>query len=219
MKHYTGWIKTTLGDKKVEFDLENEALEIKTDSAAGSREFVHISVFSDSESLMGSIGIQWTITGLDPTYTLGYCLDVDAPFSKSLPAGDEKIWRITISKTAEDIEFTIHCNDEEMASVKFSEVCNLDGWKSKWVDNGKLQKIQFTRFSVAADYYRAYKPGDVLDIRLISSFTFEALFLYSMMYRIILMCIITMCHKMQRVLPPQKTQGYQSLLIVQLFHF
>ena len=110
----------------MEFDLENEALEIKTDSAVGSDEYVQMYVFADSDNRMGSIEIKWTTIGKDPTYYFGNCMGEAATFSKSLPAGDEKIWRITMSKTAEDKQFTIHCNDEEMASVKFSEVCDRD---------------------------------------------------------------------------------------------
>ena len=180
MKHYTGWIKTTIGDEKVEFDLENEALEIKTDSAAGSDEYVQMYVFADSDSRMGSIEIKWTTTGKDPTYYFGNCMGEAVPFSKSPPAGDEKIWRITMSKTAEDKEFTIHCNDEEMASVKFSEVCDRDSWDTYWVDYDKQQKIQFTKYSVAADYYRAYKPGNLLPVSSsLLSFTFQALIIIS----------------------------------------
>ena len=161
-KPNSGWLAVK-SDVLIAFDLENTPLEIKTDSALGSDEQVYISFFIDPGLEPGDRigGIQLYFT-TSPQYKIGRCSKI-SDFPTTLPSGTTKIWRITLARTSSEIRITIHCNDEEVLNVVLSDtVCNHpdyeDGkWRMYW-EKYVIKKIRFQHS--AADYYRAYTPGN-----------------------------------------------------------
>ena len=66
---YAGW-KAVERDVKIPHNLETTPLQIKTDSAAGSREVVYVYLYTAGGDMAGFIKFDFTSS---PQYWLGYC--------------------------------------------------------------------------------------------------------------------------------------------------
>ena len=141
---------------KIDFDLENYPLQIKTDSEVGSDEEVRVMFYDSQEALIGGILLYFEST---PQYYIGYCSSshVDIP---NLPSETEKVWTITFTRTSGVVTLVLHCNEVEVFNVVISgTVCSKSYWSTYW-SRKPASKILFYSKSkggsidTASDYYR-----------------------------------------------------------------
>ena len=148
-------------DIKIDFDLENTPLEMKTDSETGSSEKVDINFFNQQDDYAGGVKISFTSP---PTYFLIDCsLYADNHFSAVPTTSTDvnKVWRITLTKissvTGDTKRLVIHRDDMVVLKVELSDtVCKSD-LSTNW--NRDVTKIKFTSADSASDFYRIYTPG------------------------------------------------------------
>ena len=142
---------------KIEFDIETNPLEIKTDSAVGSGDRVEVYFRTSKGDFGGGIRISFEY---NVRYALLWCTPSNY-FPTKLPTARNKVWRITKTKTSEDIKFQIHCNGVEVLNVLLSRgLCTDDGRWSIYYPR-YINRLHFTYRDTASDYYyRPYqKPG------------------------------------------------------------
>ena len=94
-----------------------------------------------------------------PQYWIHYCMASyqNFPTDTVLPTENEKIWAITITRTA-GVRLIVHCNGEEVLNVLLSDsVCpDSSDWSTLW--NKDYDKISFP--SGDASYYIPFSPGN-----------------------------------------------------------
>ena len=134
---------------KLDWDLENVPVEIKTESE--DKEL--ILVLYSHGTWAGAIHIySWST----PQYWFENCMTGKTNFPTSFPSAAEKIWRITLDKSA-GIRVKIHCNGEQVLNVLMSDqfcVAAASYWKTLW---GKdVDQIEFYSSDTASDYYRRF---------------------------------------------------------------
>ena len=54
----TAWIPAVERDVKIPFDLESTPLQIKTDSAAGSGDWIYVSLYDAQDAYIGAVSVQ-----------------------------------------------------------------------------------------------------------------------------------------------------------------
>ena len=153
---------------KIDFDLETTPLEIKTDSyfvAAGSSDNLWVEFFSEyisadeafDHTYAGGVKIFFTDP---PKYFLVDCSLYQNPFPIAPTFDVNKVWRITLSKTADTRGLVIHCNEVEVLNVLLSEeLCKgSDDWSTYW--NRDVTEIKFKASDTASDSYQIYSPGN-----------------------------------------------------------
>ena len=161
------WLPVVRGTK-IDFDLENTPLEIKTDSVTGSSD--KVIVYFYGEDHFNDSGYSLTYAGgvkiiFESTlkYSLVDCsLYTDHIFPITPTTDVNKVWRITLTKTNSGTTTTrlvIHCNDKEVLNLVLSNtVCSSDQL-AIW--NRDVTKIEFPfNSNPASDFYRAYIPGN-----------------------------------------------------------
>ena len=146
----TGWTAVLQRDVDIKYDLENSPLQIKTDSPAGSNEYVFAYFYTAQRIWTGGVQIAFTSP---PKYSLTFCTSwTNLP--TALPTQTDKIWTITLIKTS-GIRLSIHCNDKEVLNIVMSSTtCSDNRWSEEW--SRDMEKIQFSSRDHASDYYR---PG------------------------------------------------------------
>ena len=137
-----------------EWDLESTPLEIKTNSVLGSTDRVAVVLLSDGGRSTGVVYLFFTST---PQYHLSYCIQGNSNFPGTLPSANDKIWRITLNRTADDTEVVIHCNEVEVLNTLLSSTCGNREWSTYW--SRDVATIEFSIYDTASDYYRP-QPGD-----------------------------------------------------------
>ena len=139
-------------DVKINYDLENNPLQIKTNSEVGSNEEAKIKFFSAQEEYAGGISL---IYKSPPLYNIWHC-SPSIEFLTELPSDTDKIWTISLKRSTSLI-IVIHCNDVEVLNIVLSDTsCSNDHeWSTYWTR--EVEKIEFATFNTAADYYR---PGE-----------------------------------------------------------
>ena len=143
---------------KLDFDLENTPLEIKTDSVAGSSEKVEINFFNQQDDYAGGVKISFTSP---PTYFLIDCsFYADNTFHNTPTTDVNKLWRITLKKTVASRYIVIHCNNVEVLNLVLSHTVCFSSWSTIW--SRDKTKIEFTTYDSASDYYNVltYTPGE-----------------------------------------------------------
>ena len=143
-------------------DLENTPLEIKTNSTLGSEDRVWVYFSTTQRQFAGAVRIFFSST---PQYRLYYCSTFWTNFPSNLPSEVDKIWRITLDKTA-GIRLKIHCNGVEVVNILISDnTCRDSLWRDYW--SGHVEYIYFSPSDTASDYYRAGQTGTWLsDLRM-----------------------------------------------------
>ena len=137
----------------IPLDLETTPLEIKTDSTPGSEDQVYVRFYTTQGEYAGGVGIYFTFT---PQYRLYYCSS-RTNFPSNLPSEVDKIWRITLDKTA-GIRLRIHCNGVEVLNTLLSDnTCSYSYWRKYW--SRDVEYIDFLPYDTASDYYRAGQTG------------------------------------------------------------
>ena len=137
----------------ITLDLENTPLEIRTNSTLGSGDKVSVWFSTTQRESAGGVHIYFSST---PQYYINYCSSSRTNFPSNLSSEVDKIWRITLDKTA-GIRLQINCNGVEVVNVLMSDnTCMNSRWRNFW--SGDVY-IYFAPLDTASDYYRAGKQG------------------------------------------------------------
>ena len=134
---------------KIDHDLENSPLQIKTDTEIKSDETVEVWFFTNDNTDVG--GVQFYFTS-PPQYSIVHCTKSLTDFPVDLPSASTKDWTIVLTRTS-GIKLKVYCNDVEVLDVVISDSICGNGVYTRW--NGDVDKIMFHR-DTASDYYR---PG------------------------------------------------------------
>ena len=101
----------------------------------------------------GGVAIDFSST---PQYRLWDCSSY-TNFPSNLPSEVDKIWRITLDKTA-GIRLKIHCEGVEVLNILMSDnTCSYSDWREYW--SRDVEYIYFTAWDTASHYYRAGQTG------------------------------------------------------------
>ena len=134
---------------KIDYDLENSPLQIKTNSEVGSDEKVKVRYYDDKGGYAGGITLSFKSY---PVYDLWTCSSNNG-FPAELPTETDKIWTLSLTRTS-SVKLVIHCNDKEVVKVVLSDTtCGDPSWSTYW--SRDVGKIQFANANTAADYYRS----------------------------------------------------------------
>ena len=134
-------------DVNIDFDLENTALEIKTDSTLGSDEEVAVYFHSAQGDDAGGVGFKFSQS---LSYWLHPCTEY-VEFPVGVPPETDKVWRITLSRIS-SVKLVVHCNDVEVLNVLISDLTCITDWNTFWSD--AVAKILFPSHDTASDFYR-----------------------------------------------------------------
>ena len=134
--------------RKVNFDLRNSPLRVKTNSSIGSKDYKRIAFFTANSAKTGAFRLKLESK---PKYRLEYCQtkDVAINLPASLTDAEEVIWKITVTS---DPGVILHGNDEEIFNIQLSDtVCRRSDWRRYWSRVPK--QIQFLNFFQNNDFY------------------------------------------------------------------
>ena len=147
----SGWI--AVSGEKIDFNLEEYSLNITTDSRIGSNDKVDVWFLTSQGDLVGTFYLYFSYT---PQYKIGYCMWDYTNFLTNLPPANEKVWRVTLTRTS-GIRLVVHCNEVEVLNILMSDsTCGSSFWSSSW--SGEVAKIEFDSSDTASDYYQP-QPG------------------------------------------------------------
>ncbi|KAL5255462.1 hypothetical protein ACHWQZ_G010885 [Mnemiopsis leidyi] len=151
-----GWIAVER-DVRINYDLENSPLQIKTDSVVGSDEQVRVWFSTAQDDPAGGVVLDFFTS--PPQYWLRYCTSWTY-FPTDLPTETNKVWTITLSRVSGEIRVVITCNTVEVLNVVLSSTtCSDSDWSrdSDWstIWSKDVEKIYFDSYDTASDYYRA----------------------------------------------------------------
>ena len=152
----TGWIAVQL-DVKIDYDLENSPLQIRTDSVIGSNEKVEVYFYDAQGSRVGGVSLKFSSS---VRYWLSSCSRSWTDLLTTLPLETDKVWTITLTRSSDTPSVVIHCNNNEVLNVVMSDIgtCGISNWRQYWSKD--VEKIMFfSSYDTASDYYR---PGKVM---------------------------------------------------------
>ena len=149
----TGWI-TVQRDVRIDFNLEEYSLNLKTDSTLGSDDRVDVTFYTSQGDIAGGFHLIFYST---PQYFIkGYCSYSNTNFPTTLPPDNDKVWRVTLIRTS-GIRLVIHCNEEEVLNTLISgSTCDYSEWSKYW--SREVAKIMFYSGDTASDFYQP-QPG------------------------------------------------------------
>ena len=136
-------------DVRIDWNLENVPVKIRTNSVLGSKERLNILFYSAQDDIAGGVQIKFLLT---PKYYFGWCTGWNN-FPSTLPSATQKTWRITLDKS-EGIRVIIHCNGVLVLNLLLSdETCRYRySWKRYW--SRDVTKISFTSYDKSSDLYK-----------------------------------------------------------------
>ena len=131
---------------KVNYDLENSPLELKTYNTLGSNMTIEIIFLSSDNKRSGGLKIHLTST---PYYIITRCVTKYTVLSETcLTANDGDVWRVTVERftfTETRLTLTVHCNDEKMMESEISsEKCDMETWAEHWSMETKMIKFWYS---------------------------------------------------------------------------
>ena len=137
---------------KVDYDLENSPLQIRTNSEIGSEGRVDMYFYNPAGDHAGSVSVHLESS---PQYDFGWCSS-RRNFPTGLPSDTDKTWTISLVRTSSEIRIVMLCNEKEVLNVALSDTtCTSESeWKTTW--NRDVEQIKFSSYDTASDYYR---PG------------------------------------------------------------
>ena len=141
---------------KIDHDLENSPLYVKTDSVVGSDETIGAKFFTAQGEEAGGILIHFKSA---PQYRLHYCQS-DSSIPILLPSATDKVWRMTLMRSPE-IRIIIHCNDVVVINVLISD-CDDGQWTTYWTRD--VERIQFLSLDTASDFYSSQGKIETLKL-------------------------------------------------------
>ena len=148
----SGWIAVQR-DVLIDFNLEQYSLVIKTDSTLGSRNKVDVEFYTSQGNWAGDLYLDFNST---PQYFIWPCNWYYANFPTNLPYDNDKVWRITLTRTS-GIRLVVHCNEVEVINYLISDsTCGDNDWSTYW--SREVAKIKFYSGDTASDYYQT-QPG------------------------------------------------------------
>ena len=148
----TGWIAVQR-DVKIDFNLEEHSLAIKSDSTMGSNDIVDVEFYTSQGDEVGALALYFSST---PVYYIWPCSSDWTNFPTNLPPGKDKVWRVTSTRTS-GIRLVIHCNEVEVLNILMSDsTCSDSDWSTYW--SREVAKIEFSSYDTASDYYQ-HQPG------------------------------------------------------------
>ena len=137
----------------IDFNLEQYSLVIKTDSTLGSNGVVGLRFYTSQGDSAGYLNLYFSST---PQYRIGACSSGRTNFPTNLPPDNNKVWRITLTRTS-GIRLVVHCNEEEVLNTLISDsTCSSSYWSTNW--SKEVAKIEFPFYDTASDYYQP-QPG------------------------------------------------------------
>ena len=149
----TGW-KAVQRGVMINYDLETNPLEIRSDSELGSGDWVGL-FFNTSQG--EDAGRVWFKLTSPPQYYIYYCRYSWTNFPTDLPTARVKVWRITLIRSSGINGLQILCNGKEILNIMLSNsTCALSRWNTYW--NREIAKIEFYYDDTMSDYYRPYQP-------------------------------------------------------------
>ena len=135
---------------KPDIDLETTPLEIKTDSAVGSGDYVYVYFYTSQGHEAGKVYLRFTSTLQYRIYGCSTWTNV----TTNPPADVNKVWKISVTRTS-GIRLQIHCNDVEVLNILISDTtCISSSWSTYW--SRDIEKIFFAPEDSASDFYRSY---------------------------------------------------------------
>ena len=147
----TGWIAVQR-EVKINYDLENSPLQIRTDSEVGSNEEVRVKFYNAQGYNAGGLSLFFSSP---PQYLLSRCSTYHTNFPTYLPPETDKVWTLTFTRTSDIPRLVIHCNDNEVLDVTMSNTtCSYSDWRTVW--SRDVEKIMFF-YDTSSEYYRASK--------------------------------------------------------------
>ena len=148
----TGWIAVQPW-VQIDFNPEQYSLNIKTDSTLGSNDEVIVYLYTSQGDYVGELHFYFTST---PRYRISYCSLDYTNFPTNLPSDNDKVWRITLTRTS-GIRLVVHCNEVEVLNILMSDsTCGASSWSTFW--SREVAKIKFYSRGTASDYYQT-QPG------------------------------------------------------------
>ena len=135
-------------------DLEKTPLQIKTDSAAGSKERVIVDLYTAGGYQAGDVYLLLTSP---PEYYLNYCTTSNTDLTTTLPSEVNKVWVIT---KLQGPRLTVQCNGKTVLDITLSDTCSDSKWREYWTR--QVEQIKFRSYDTASDEYWAPPPGNTL---------------------------------------------------------
>ena len=146
----TGWIAVQR-DVRIDFNLEEYSLNIKTDSTLGSDDEVYVRFLTSQGDEIGILRLYFTSTPQNNIYP---CNSDWTNFPTNLPPGNDKVWRVTLTRTS-GIKLVVHCNEVEVLNTLISDsTCDDSRWSTQWSMSREVAKIEFYSSDKASDYYQ-----------------------------------------------------------------
>ena len=137
---------------KIDFNMEEYSLNIKTDSTLGSYDQVRLEFLTSQGYRARELYLYFSSI---PQYFIGACNTRYTNFPTNLPPVIEKVWRLTLTRTS-GIRLVIHCNEEEVLNILISDSTCHSYWSSYW--STEVAKIKFLSDDRASDHYQP-QPG------------------------------------------------------------
>jgi len=132
-------------DVKIDFDLQQNPLQIKTSAAAGSDKEVFVYFYESINTLAGGIVIRFQNPQIQ--YWVLYCKHEYIPFPITPAEDQDKVWTIIRTGTG----FKIECNGVQVLDYNLSSCTHED--KDFW--NNEVKMIRFDKTDTASDEYKA----------------------------------------------------------------
>ena len=147
---FTDWNAITRGEK-VDFDLDSSPLYLKTDSVLGDGVEAKVGFYTAEGHKVGGFLIRFSSP---PKFAIWQCTDW-TDLLTAIPSETEKVWRVTLTRTA-GIRIFVHCNNVEVLNMLISDsTCAHTGWHTNW--GNEVKKIEFPTDDKAYDFYQS-KP-------------------------------------------------------------
>ena len=141
-KFISDWIAV-----RIPWDLEATPLQIKTDSALGSNEWLMVWIYDNESSYIGFVEVFFSST---VQYWILHCTTkTELPVQSSIKVDNS--WTITKTETA----IIISCNGVEVLNYLFAD-SSESYCVTKW-GGDVVEKIQFSSHGTASDFYKVGK--------------------------------------------------------------
>ena len=148
----TGWIAVQR-NVLIDFNLEEYSLNITTNSTLVSNDVVFVLFYTSNGDYAGGLYLYFYST---PVYKIEYCSSDHTNFPTNLPSDNDKVWRVTLTRTS-GIRLVVHCNEVEVLNTLMSHsTCGDSRWSTYW--SREVAKIKFLSYDTASDYYQP-QPG------------------------------------------------------------
>eukprot|EP00116_Pleurobrachia_bachei_P002407 sb/3462669/ len=142
--HY--WTAVVEKGVYIPWDLEATPLQIKTDSALGSDEYIIVDMLDKDNFWIGSVAVRFS----SPIkYYIGSCINSYTNLPVQPPVEVDKIWTITKTETA----IIITCNGVEVLNYLFTD-SSAGSCATEW-GGDVVEEIRFGTGDTASDFYIA----------------------------------------------------------------